>query len=94
MQWVQRLLQQSNISGKGAAFSAGSSGSPIEAPSSPSTFVERMKLYSINGPSAYPNFHFDFRIYSILALSRRRQMDRIDPDFVPRGKYIPPRQSC
>lgn len=63
MPWVQRLIQQLNMFGKGVAFSEGSSGSPIEALSSPSTFVERMKLYSINGPSAYSIFHFDFPIY-------------------------------
>ncbi len=63
MQWVQRLSQQLNTSGKGAAFSDWSSDSPVEALSSPSTFVGRLKLNSINGPSAHSIFVFDFRIH-------------------------------
>ena len=35
----------------------------VEVLSSPSTFVGRMKLYSINGPSAYSTLLFDFRIH-------------------------------
>ena len=52
-----------NISDKGAVFSEWPSGLLVEVLSSPSTFVGRMKLYSINGPSAYSTFLFDFRIY-------------------------------
>ncbi len=63
MQWVERLIQHLNISGKGAAFSEWPSGSLIEALSSPSTFVGCMKLYFINGPSAYSIFLFDIRIH-------------------------------
>ena len=52
-----------DISGKGAVFSEWPSGLLAEVLSSPSTFVGRMKLYSINGPSAYSTFLFDFRIH-------------------------------
>ena len=44
MQWVERLIRQLSISGKGAAFSGFTGGG------SASTFVGRMKLYSINSP--------------------------------------------
>ncbi len=63
MQWVERLIRQLNISGKGAAFSEWPSGLLVEALSSPSTFVGCIKLYSINGPSAYSIFLFDIRIH-------------------------------
>ena len=46
MQWVERLIGQLSFSGKGAAFS----GPLVEAVSSSSTFVGRMKLYSIDDP--------------------------------------------
>lgn len=39
------------------------SGSLVEALSSPNTFVGRMKLNSINGPSGSSIFLFDFRIH-------------------------------
>ena len=92
MQLVPRLVRQLNISGKGAAFPDWSSDSPAEALSPPSTFVGRMKLYSINGPSAHLIF-FSISAF-ILALSRRRQIDSINPDLAPRGKQMAPRQSC
>ena len=60
MRWVERLIRQLYISGKGVAFSEWPSGSLV---SSPSTFVGRMKLYFINGPSACWIFLFDFRIH-------------------------------
>ena len=63
MRWVERLIRQLSISGKGAAFSEWPSGSLVEALSSPSTFVERMELNSINGPSASSVSLFDFRIH-------------------------------
>ena len=63
MQWVERLNRQLNISGKGATFSEWPSGLLVETLSSSSTFVGRIKLYSINGPSAYSIFLFDFRIH-------------------------------
>ena len=92
MQWVPRLIRQVNTSGKGAAFSDWSSDSPVEALSLPSTFVGRMKLYSINGPSAHSIF-FSISAF-ILALSRRRQIDSINLDRAPRGKQMAPRRSC
>ena len=67
---LNAMGRKADISGKGAAFSEWPSGLLAEVLSSPSTLVGRMKLYSINDPSAYSIFLFDFRIH--LALSRRR----------------------
>lgn len=52
-----------DISDNGATFSEWPSGLLVEVLSSPSTFVGRMKLYSINGPSVYSTLLFDFRIH-------------------------------
>ena len=57
------MIRQLNISDKDVVFSEWLLDSLTETLSSSSIFVERIKLNSINGPSASSIFLFDIRIY-------------------------------